>query len=624
MKSGINIDLQKVIANPNPKMWGIFYEEINHAGDGGLYAEQILNRNFAGANLPEGTVYFNGKAMTKEGHLENFPIKESLPGWKLKCGYGTEAVLSKTLDDPRNPDCPEQMKLFLCDQGNGARIINSGYWGFSVCSEGYHGTVIVKSRDIQTMRVGLMRTNGAVVAEAEIAGIEAEYKKFEFTLSGTDAKDVRFFIEVLGSGTICFDFVSLFPNHTYLNRKYGLRKDLMEFLKAMRPGFVRFPGGCVVEGINLQNAIHWKKTIGPIEDRPGHWDLWNYRCTDGLGMHEFLQMCEDLNADAMYVCNCGMSCQGRMSETLSPGEDNHWLTDALDAIEYMIGSTDSFWGAKRAENGHPAPFPLRYLEIGNENGGEYYAAQYRLFYQTIHEKYPQLELIANCRVENAPLDMVDDHYYTLPQTMPQIWDKYQKPEEKVDRIYVGEYACNQEVGYGNLISAVSEACFMIGMERSANRVRIASYAPLFCNENDRAWPVNLINFNKDHVFGLPSYYVQKLFSELNPEEVFETAVNHPGTDSRIFVSAGKRKKELIVKVACFGTEDVTADLSISGGDAGNQACAILLGGESEAATNSIVSPFEITPSEVPLSLDGNRFTYTFPACSFTVFRIPLC
>lgn len=624
MKAAITVDTGRVVARPNPSMWGIFYEEINHAGDGGLYAEQLLNRNFAAGCLPEETVYSGGKVLTKEGHEEAFSIEDPLPGWSVKPGYASEALISRTVDDPRNPECPYQMKLTLWDKGYGARIVNSGYWGFSACPEGYHGMIIVKSAEIASLRVGLMRSNGAAVTSAEITGIGPAYRKFEFTLEGAAHTDLRFFIEVSGNGAVCFDYVSLFPNNTYLNRKYGFRKDLVEALQGLKPGFVRFPGGCVVEGINLQNAIHWKKTLGPAEDRPGHWDLWSYRCTDGLGMHEFLQLCEDLDAEAMYVCNCGMSCQGRKPELASPEEVRRWLADALDAIEYMIGGTDTVWGAKRAENGHPAPFQLRYVEIGNENWGPEYAGRYRLFYDAIHERYPQLELIADCRVEDAPLDIVDDHYYTPPQVMPQIWDKYERSGGSGEKIYVGEYACNQEVGYGNLLSAVSEACFMIGMERGADVVRIASYAPLFCNENDRKWPVNLINFNKDQVYALPSYYVQQLFSKLNPQEVFQTGTENVIGDSRLYASAGRLGKELIVKVACFGVEAVTAELSVRGAALGGEATVLLLSGDDPAATNSALCPFEITPSELTIPVDGGSgLTYTFPACSLTVLRIPL-
>jgi alpha-L-arabinofuranosidase len=379
----------------------------------------------------------------------------------------------------------------------------------------------------------------------------------------------------------------------------------------------------VVEGVNLDNAIHWKETIGPIEDRRGHWDLWGYRCTDGLGMHEFLRLCEDLNADAMYVCNCGMSCQARKPEYSD--DIPYWVQNALDAIEYIVGDSKTKWGSVRAQNGHPEPFKLRYVEIGNENGGEEYFERYKIFYEAIHKKYPKLELITNVRVPGAPNDIIDHHYYTSPNIFPNIYDKYIKEDQEGSKIYVGEYACIcKEAGYGNLLSAISEACFMVGMEQSGNVVRIASFAPLFCNENNRNWGVNLINFDKDTVYGIPSYYVQKLFSENNPSVVFETKYDPPEDSlSRLFVSAGTKKNELIIKVVCFGPEDISADIEIRGITLAGKAEEIVIAGEKETDTNSVVSPFEVSPGVRDKALTGKGLSHTFPAYSFTVFKAAL-
>ena len=300
-----------------------------------------------------------------------------------------------------------------------------------------------------------------------------------------------------------------------------------------------------------------------------------------------------------------------------------WLSDALDAIEYAVGDASTVWGAERAKNGHPGLFPLRYVEIGNENSGEVYDKRYRLFYDSIKNRYPELVLIANCRVGGAPMDMVDDHYYTSPQTMPQIFNKYESYSPAETIVYVGEYACNTDVGYGNLVSAVSEACFMVGMERSADTVRIASYAPLLCNVNDRKWPVNLLNFDKDRVFGLPSYYIQKLFSENNPAHVVYTQSERTYGPSDLFVSAGITDNELIIKAACFGIANITARLEISGATLSGKGTVIRLGGESETSTNSLLCPEEITPSATELCFGDNLPAQTFPACSFTLIKLKL-
>lgn len=344
MKQTIHIDPTRTIGTPDPRMWGIFFEEINHAGDGGLYAELINNRNFAASDPMEGTYYANDTVCTPRGRKEPFPMTDLLPGWSLRNFAGSNAVMEKTKDSPRNPKCPSQLKLFFHGR---TRLINSGYWGISAPKGDYHGTLIARSDTVSSVVAGLMRKDGSVLGSTTIP-LSSEYTKTEFTLHTTESDDdARFFVEVEGNGILWFDFVSLFPADTYCGEKYGFRKDLMELLIKMKPGFLRFPGGCVIEGITLENAIHWKDTIGPIEDRPGHWDLWGYRCTDGLGMLEFCRLGELLDADLMYVCNCSMSCETRNSEADEGHASAEWIQTALDGIEYICGA------------GHPLGCPAR-------------------------------------------------------------------------------------------------------------------------------------------------------------------------------------------------------------------------------------------------------------------------
>lgn len=620
MQRKIKIDASKVIATPNPRMWGLFFEEINHAGEGGLYAELIRNRNFSESNIPEGTIISGTTVLTVTGHKETFNPEPPLPGWKLHVSPGGDAVMSKITDNPRNPNCPEQLRLSVI--GGKATLYNSGFWGFSVCKSGYRGFVIARSNGIGEITVGLARSSGAVLTSAKISGITDTFAKFPFELDGITATDARFFIAVDSPGTLYLDFVSMFPKDTYKGRENGLRRDLAEMLEGLKPGFVRFPGGCVVEGINMQNAYHWKKTIGPIEDRPGHWSLWGYRWSDGMGYHEYLQLCEDLGADALYVCNCGMSCQYRRGEFAHGDDIDVWVEDALDAIEYALGDTSTKWGAERAKNGHPEPFPLKYVEIGNENWGEEYFKRYRKFYEAIKAKWPQVILIADCRVPDAPMDMVDDHYYTAPPAMPLMYNKYENAPKDLP-VYVGEYACNADVGYGNLISAISEACFMVGMERAADVVRMASYAPLFCHVNDRKWPVNLINFDRDHVFGLPSYFVQKMFAESLPERVvYADCENAVQNGDGLYVTAGIKGDSLILKVACYSAKDLTATLEIDGVKTECTADVALLSGDSPEATNSLLYPEEVSPAYYTIDC-GCGSELTFPAYSLTILTFKI-
>ena len=619
MRKVVKIDPQKKIGTPNPKMWGIFYEEINHAGDGGLYAELISNRNFADAEIPEGAFYSNGKIRTTNGFTENFkgpnePLTE-LPYWSIKKSVGAMADMERIYDEPRNPDCPVQLRLSFKGK---VRLVNKGYWGICANEGGYHGFVIIKSSDISEAKVGLMRKDGSVVASAIISGICEEYRKTEFAFNvQTPDSDTRFFIEVDGCGEIFLDFVSLMPD----NAVNGIfRKDLFEMLDGMKPGFLRFPGGCVVEGINLENAIHWKETIGPIEDRPGHWDLWSYRCTDGMGMLEFCLLGEALGADLMYVFNVGMSCQARKSEHVDGEELDWWIQNTLDGIEYICGDVSTKWGAKRAEDGHPEPFNLKYLEIGNENWGEVYWKRYSTFRDILKEKYPYITLISNVRIPDETCELVDDHYYTSPEIFPAMFDRYSGDGEKV---YVGEYACNSNVGYGNLLSAISEATFMTHMENCCDRVRIASYAPLFCNENDRRWSVNLINFDRSGVFGLPSYYVQKLFATYTVDTVIENDANIvKGSNSNLYVTTGISGNELIIKVANYNNEAIATEFICNGICEGDYEL-ITVSSENATDTNTVLYPRNVADSLSIEKAENGKIKTDIGAMSFNVIKVKI-
>lgn len=615
MKKHILIQPNMKIAEPNPKMWGIFYEEINHAGDGGLYAELIRNRSFADARIPEETIYSNGKIRTNNGFMMDFDISDPLPGWKLCCSEDSTAVMELTQDAPRNPECPEQLKLSVLKAGKNVRVINQGYWGIAVKPQNYYGFVILRGEGIDEIEIGISHSNGESLCSTT-APITGEFTKVFYSLN-CPAKNTnaRFYIGTKQAGELYIDFVSMFPQDTDLHRPYGFRSDIMKMLRDLEPGFVRFPGGCVVEGFNLANAIHWKQTRGPIEDRPGHWDMWGYRATDGIGMLEYCQLAEDLNADLMYVANCGLSCQGRNPEFADEAETDFWLQNALDAIEYIYGDVSTPYGALRAADGHPTPFALKYVEIGNENRGDEYHVRYRKFYNILKARYPELTLIADQMVPDAPMDMVDDHYYTLPHVFPAMTHTYDGDGTPV---YVGEYACNGEVGHGNLLSAISEATFMIHMENSSDRVRISSYAPLLCNFNDRRWGVDLINFDGSHVFGIPSFDVQCLFSKYAVDEVYHT--NHQpksGVKAELYVTAGKKDDTYIIKATNYGTESITATFEIAD-------CAVkvketwLLSSEKETDTNSLLYPDKVRAISVKAEEKDGKIILTFPPYSFAV------
>ena len=309
------------------------------------------------------------------------------------------------------------------------------------------------------------------------------------------------------------------PDNTYMG--HGLRTDLVEKLKGMSPKFMRFPGGCIVEGTTPSTAMRFRDTVGPAWERPSKLFVWHYRSTLGLGFHEYLQLCEDLGMEPLYVCNCGMTCQGRKSVLLEGETLDEMVQDTLDAIEYAIGSKESKWGRLRASMGHPEPFKMTYLEIGNENWGPDYEKRYNMIYKKVKELYPQIKTIANEHVEKngCPAECVDEHFYNTTEFFAERVNYYDDYDRKGPKIFVGEVAVNEGNYMGQLYAALGEAAFLMGIEKNQDIVTLASYAPLFENVNYRAWYPNLIRFNNHQSLGIPTYYVWKMFGQNRGEYV---------------------------------------------------------------------------------------------------------
>jgi alpha-L-arabinofuranosidase len=363
------------------------------------------------------------------------------------------------------------------------------------------------------------------MAGGEISGIGGVWKYHTLDLAATGG-DPKGKLEISGDGkgTLFLDMVSLVPKKTW--KDHGLRADLAESLDGLHPKFVRFPGGCWVEGDDFAHINHWKNTVGNIDTRTPLWNIWGYNATHGLGFHEYLQLCEDLGAEPLFCINVGMSHK----ETIPIDRMSQWVQDALDAIEYANGPADSVWGSMRAAAGHPAPFNLKYLEIGNENGGfNGYVEHYRLFYNAIRAKYPEVKFVADGWDDFGAQqpDLVDDHYYDTPEWFMRHAGQYDKSDRNGPKVFVGEYAVTLNCGQGDLRGAIGEAAFMTGLERNSDVVQMASYAPLLVNLNHRAWNPDLINFDSSGWYGLPSYYVQKLFSENRGDVYLPTEVQSP-------------------------------------------------------------------------------------------------
>jgi alpha-L-arabinofuranosidase len=484
-------------------LWGIFFEDINLSADGGVFPELVRNLSFE----------------------DNEQRPDS---WRITSAPDAKNEISIDSGKPLNPLNRRSLRLKL---NGGAALVNDGYYGMSVvkgdayafkvaarATDGFSGPLVVK-----------LVAAGRELASGEIKGVTGDWKyhSLEFTATGSDPK-AALQIDVAGQGTLFLDMVSLTPKKVW--KKTGLRPDLADAMAGLRPAFLRFPGGCWVEGETMARMYNWKKTIGNVDVRTPLHNIWGYQATHGVGYHEYLQMAEDLGAEPLFCINTGMSHKENAPLDLM----DQWVQDALDAIEYANGPTNTVWGGLRARNGHPAPFGLKYLEIGNENGGPAYAQRWPLFVKAIKAKHPEVQLIANHWLGGYPKEpmpeIVDEHYYNTPEWFMQHAHHYDKYDRNGPKIFVGEYAVTRNTGLGNLRGAIGEAAFMTGLERNSDMVIMAAYAPLFCNANHKRWPVNLINFDSSRWFGIPSYYVQKLFAEHRGSVTLPTSVEAGTTE----------------------------------------------------------------------------------------------
>ncbi len=516
----ISVQADKPGHSVSPLLWGIFFEDINLSADGGLYPELVRNRSFEGS--------------------------DELRYWKLNATDGkTEWSIDSSR--PLNPFNRQSLQIKFAGS---ASLRNEGYWGMNfVKGETYTFKVAARAADgfNGTLGVVLENQSGNDLARGQISGLTDQWKWFtlELTPSGSDPKG-HLILWSTNTGTVFLDMVSLMPNRTW--KGHGLRVDLAESIDALKPSFLRFPGGCWVEGEDMSRAYQWKNTIGNVDARTPLYNIWGYNATHGIGYHEYLQLAEDLGAEPLFCINVGMSHK----ESVPLDRMGPWVQDALDAIEYANGPTNSVWGALRAKNGHPAPFNLRFLEIGNENGGRDYAERWPLFVKAIKAKYPEITLIANHWAGGYPTDpmpeIVDEHYYESPEAFMRRATMYDKYDRNGPKVFVGEYAVTKNAGKGHLRAALGEAAFMTGMERNSDVVVMAAYAPLFVNLNHRAWNPDLINFDSASWYGLPGYYVQQLFSVHRgdvtlPIEVKSETISQPAPYGRIGVGTWNTQAE---------------------------------------------------------------------------------
>ncbi len=521
----LSVDLTRPTVNVSPDLFGIFFEEINCAGDGGLYPELVRNRSFEDSDKPN--------------------------HWSLAPGSSGSIELRKLEGSQFN-----QSYLRINSTQN-AGAVNEGYWGMAI-EKGKRYNLELDVKCTAPIVAYVLSHEGRVLAQEELTAGASDWRilKATLTANGSDNK-AQLVVRVKGAGTADLNSVSLMPEDTFKNRPNGLRKDLAQHLSELRPGFMRFPGGCWVEGDTMALSQRWKQTVGDIFQRRTQPNIWNYMSTNGLGYHEYLQLCEDLKAAPLFVINCGMSHK----EVVPMDKMGEYVQDALDAIEYANGDVTTKWGRLRAENGHPKPFNLKYMEIGNENGGPPYEERYALIYHAIKAKYPQIHLIADVwggTPKKTPVDIIDEHYYSNPAFFLENADRYDRYDRKGPKVYIGEYAVTQGVGSGNLTGALAEAAFMTGIERNSDHVIMASYAPLFANTNIKVWNPDLIYFDSSKSCGTPSYYVQQMFGQNRPTQMVQTTLTQPPAKMGSFPAGG-------IGVGTWLTQAEYKDIEVSQG-----------------------------------------------------------
>lgn len=523
----------------SPNLYGIFYEDINYAADGGLYGEMVQNRSFE----------FRNARMSPTESWTNVNRSGEKAKAKLKTGK----------DKPLNKNNPIYGVLTVEQAGDGAA--NRGYGGMPLeAGKKYPGSVWLRSPDgtvtSVTVAVGAAG-KGAKTWTQQIGGVTAEWKKFEFTAvppETTDKGQIALYPDQ--TGTLHMDFVSLFRADIYKNEPNGLRKDLAERLEALKPAFVRFPGGCIVHGASLENRYVWKDTVGPVEERKEKMNFWGYEQSYGIGFYEYFRFCEDIGAEPLPVLSVGMAHNGEISPK---GDYAAYAQDALDLIEYATGPADSKWGKVRADAGHPEPFRLNYIGVGNEDCGQDYFARYSYIAGAVKAKYPQIKTIISSgytwndvnfhntwrqvrewekgkKTANL-VDLVDEHYYNESNWFLANGNRYDNLDfyprgEGRAKVFIGEYASWVDGRRNNMYSALTEAAYMTSIERNGDIVEISSYAPLFAKDGKTQWVPDMIWFNNRESYGTPDYYVQQLFSVNRTDRTVKYTVTQPVTETK--------------------------------------------------------------------------------------------
>jgi alpha-N-arabinofuranosidase len=604
----LTIHADQQVTPVSPTLYGLMTEEINYSYDGGLYAEMVRNRTFRAdwSGVPYWYLFELGNAVARMA-----PDKETGPSEALK----TSLRLDIERADARNP----------------AGMMNVGWWGMALRPDtAYKGSFYAKagSDAVGAVTVSLVNDDtGKTLASATVPSLASDWKQYEFTLKTPAIQPSsrnHLVLSLAHPGTVWFDLVSLFPP-TYKNRVNGNRIDLMEKMAAMHPAFLRFPGGNYLEGDHIADRFQWKKTIGPLEDRPTHPSPWNYHSSDGMGLLEFLGWCEDLNMNPVLAVYAGYSLKG---EHVNPGADlEPYVEDALDEIEYVTGGPDTKWGSERVKDGHPAPFKLTYVEIGNEDWFDKagYEDRYAQFYKAIKAKYPGLELIATAPVKNMRPDVLDEHFYVRATQNFRDANHYDKTDRTGPKIFVGEWATREGFPTPDFGAALGDAAWMTGLERNSDIIVMASYAPLLVNVNPGGmqWETNLIGYDAMNSYGSPAYYAQVMFASYLGDRTLGSKLEGAGDKFFYSVTGNEAQKRLYLKLVNASSNPQPVDIRVEGAKLASTAKLISMTATNPRETNSIDDPQRIKPVESTLKSALSSIHQAVPAYSIQVIQFDL-
>jgi alpha-N-arabinofuranosidase len=636
----LTVQTSKVGSSVSPTMYGIFFEDINYAADGGLYAEMVKNRSFEFA-------------------------PDHFMGWKV---FG-HAVLKDDGPFERNPHYVELSGPGHSEKWTGLQ--NEGFFGMGVRKgEHYRFSVYARVPDGQAVTLMVQLINESTMSEhqefatADVTVDSPTWKKYTVDLTSPitfDKANLRIYLSDAkhnsGTGTVDLEHVSLFPVNTFKNRENGLRSDLAQALADMHPGFMRFPGGCIVEGCDLATRYQWKNTIGPVENRPLNENRWeytfNYRFfpdyfqSYGLGFYEFFQLCEDIGCEPLPVINVGMACQfqnwenERAHVAANPDSLKPYINDVLDLIEFANGPATSKWGKVRADMGHPAPFNLKYIAIGNEQWEQFYYDRLKYFTAAVQKAYPNMKIVGTSgpdsegkafedgwkAMRQLKADLVDEHFYRNIDWFKNNMNRYADYDRRGPKVFAGEYACHDKGKKWNHFGAsLYEAAFMTTLERNADVVRMASYAPLFAHIEGWQWRPNLIWYDNLRSFRSCSYYVQQMYACNKGTNVLPVTLSNPtpkGQDG-LFASAvwDKPSHSVIVKVVNTTKQPQQLQIRLARfSSAATAAQTITLGSTDPMAENTLDHPLAVAPVEGSAPVNKGVLNVTVPATTFVIYKV---